>query len=429
MKLGDLLVHILQRLDLMAEGGNVFTADEVAGWPEGALDFFIDHRLLCPTTLAHSLECDGCEDRCFMPVAIPSADAPITTGPFIICNQQGHIGRVEIDPNRLRRWQVDMGFLAGVLSKLLGIDQTPNELIRQRLWDLGRVSLASGLSEVFLARGLGWTDTEETFGNNREMKESIAPLIFTPGKTTKGSMPHASLFSLARMLHIYEGQLVFDTDGISRAIAAKSKLDTVTGNVFRKKGQYWTISYEGQSFPLKDSKGLQYLAFLLAHPRQEFHAYKILSAVDGEDLMPGHSIAIKMREQHLIEDGLKVSSLGDAGPLLDRQAAKEYRKRLQELGEELEEAQGFNDLVRAERLEDEIEAIKKELTTAFGLRGRTRKGADPNERARKTISKAVGRTLAHIQKYDLDLWRHLQKALELGLTSSYNPHPLLNWTT
>jgi hypothetical protein len=160
VKLGDLLVHILQRLDLMAEGGNVFTADEVAGWPEGALDFFINHRLLCPTTLAHSLECDGCEDRCFMPVAIPSADAPITTGPFIICNQQGHIGRVEIDPNRLRRWQVDMGLLAGVLSKLLGIDQTPNELIRQRLWDLGRVSLASGLSEVFLARGLGWTDAD-----------------------------------------------------------------------------------------------------------------------------------------------------------------------------------------------------------------------------------------------------------------------------
>jgi hypothetical protein len=142
------------------------------------------------------------------------------------------------------------------------------------------------------------------------VKESIAPLIFTPGKTAKGSMPHASLFSLARMLHIYEGQLVFDTDGISRP-----------------------------------------------------------------------------------------------------------------------EAQGFNYLVRAERLEDEIGAIKKELTTAFGLRGRTRKGADPNERARKTISKAVGRTLAHIQKDDLDLWRHLQKALELGLTSSYNPHPLVNWTT
>jgi hypothetical protein len=82
-----------------------------------------------------------------------------------------------------------------------------------------------------------------------------------------------------------------------------------------------------------------------------------LSGVDGKAVMPGQAVASKMREQHLVEDGLKVSSLGDAGPLLDGQAIKEYRNKLQELGEELEEARDFNDLARAEALEDKIEAI------------------------------------------------------------------------
>ena len=59
-----------------------------------------------------------------------------------------------------------MGRLAGVLSDLLGIDQTPHELICHRLWDLGKVDLESGMSEVFLARGLDWTDAEETLGND-----------------------------------------------------------------------------------------------------------------------------------------------------------------------------------------------------------------------------------------------------------------------
>jgi hypothetical protein len=429
VKLNDLLDHILQRVDMMPEGSNVFTADEVAGWPEGALDFFVNHRLLSPTTPANSLECDGCEERCFMQVFIPPADAPITKRPFIICNQRDDIGRVIIAPDRLKRWQVDLGRLAGVLSDLLGIDQTPHELICHRLWNLGKVDLESGMSEVFLARGLDWTDAEETLGNDLGLKEAVAPLVFTPGRTSRRFLPHASIFSVTREIGVQKGGLVLDRDGIARAIPAKSKPDTVTGNVFRKKGQYWTISFEGQNFPLKDSKGLQYLAFLLAHPGQNFHAYEILSGVDGEEPMPGHSVTNKMREQHFIEDGLKISSLGDAGPLLDNQAKKQYKKRLEELRKELEEAKEFSHIEQAERAQEEMEALEDALTAAFGLNGRARKGGDPNERARKTLSTAIRRTLVHIKKENIDLWRHLKDFLDLGLFSSYHPRPQVNWTT
>src|SRR5260370_29084178 len=40
---------------------------------------------------------------------------------------------------------------------------------------------------------------------------------------------------------------------------------------FRKEGEYWTVGYGGNSFPLKDTKGLGYIAHLLRHPPIEFY--------------------------------------------------------------------------------------------------------------------------------------------------------------
>jgi len=425
MTLNDLLGHILLRLEMVAEGSNAFTADEVAGWPEGSLDFFARQRLLSPTTPARLAVCDGCEEGCFMPVGVPPADAPLSTAPFIICNQRDDIGRVRVDPNRLKRWRVEPGILAAVISRQLGIDQTPQELIRWRLWFLGKASLASGAAEAFLARGLSWTDAGETFGHNRELRESVSPLIFAPGKPFNGFLPNATLVSLNRLLSVKKDRLALDLQAITSAIEAKANRQSFDGKVFQKAGQFWTISYEGHTFRLKDSKGLQYLHFLLAHPGEEFHAQRLLAEVEGN--FSGSGDGGTMNERQFLDDGLNVSSLGDAGPLLDDQAGKAYKQRLEDLAAELEEAREFNDYERAERVEEEIEALTKELSAAYGLDGRARKLADPGEKARKTISKAIGRALEHIKENDESLRHHLQNTLSLGLFPAYKPHPPVNW--
>ena len=141
----------------------------------------------------------------------------------------------------------------------------------------------------------------------------------------------------------------------------------------------------------------------------------------------GQGEAARITERQFLDDGLNVSSLGDAGPLLDDQARKEYKQRLDDLAAELEEAREFNDYERAERVEEEMEALTKELSAAYGIGGRTRKLAAPGEKARKTISKAVSRTLEHIKANDLNLWSHLQISLSLGSFPAYKPHPPVNW--
>src|SRR6266852_3528337 len=52
-------------------------------------------------------------------------------------------------------------------------------------------------------------------------------------------------------------------------------------SVFRKEGEYWTVSYGGKVCRLRDSIGLHYLARLLQQPGQEFHVLDLVHAERG----------------------------------------------------------------------------------------------------------------------------------------------------
>src|SRR5205807_8916475 len=62
------------------------------------------------------------------------------------------------------------------------------------------------------------------------------------------------------------------------AVHAASRPEAPRGPTFRREGAYWTISFEGPFSRLPDSKGLRYLAQLLAHPGTEFHVLQLVAA-------------------------------------------------------------------------------------------------------------------------------------------------------
>jgi tetratricopeptide (TPR) repeat protein len=117
----------------------------------------------------------------------------------------------------------------------------------------------------------------------------------------------------------------------ARAVTAPTaKAGDDLSGAFRLDGAYWTITHAGQTFRLKDSKGLQLVAHLLRHPGQEMHVLH-LSGVTAQ----GET------EQVLVA--------GDTGPLLDAAARTAYQQRLEELEESLREAESFGDGARATR--------------------------------------------------------------------------------
>lgn len=127
---------------------------------------------------------------------------------------------------------------------------------------------------------------------------------------------------------------------------------------------------------------------------------------------------------------LNVGGLNDAGALLDARAKAAYRTRLNELQDELEEAQRFNDPGRAAKAQTEIEFLSEALTTALGLGGRDRRGKSTAERARSTVTKSIKAAIKKIHLHHPALGHYFATSIKTGTFCCYDPDPThpISWT-
>src|SRR5260370_5895318 len=109
--------------------------------------------------------------------------------------------------------------------------------------------------------------------------------------------------------------------------------------------------------------------------------------------------------------------------MLDEQAKWAYRRRLYELGEELEEAKEFGNSERAEKAEAEIDALTSELSRAVGLGGRDRRAGSAADRARQTVAKTIKSVLERIAQSDAALGDIFSRCIRTGTFCSYQPDP------
>jgi hypothetical protein len=158
------------------------------------------------------------------------------------------------------------------------------------------------------------------------------------------------------------------------AIGSRSSVN----GIFRKEGEYWTVGYSTRAFRLKDTKGFAHLAHLLRHPGTEFHVLDLVGGIASQrgEKEVGQSVeGLPRGTEDLEKAGIHITSLGDAGEMLDEQTKVAYRHRLSELRDELEEAKELGEVARAEQAEEEIDALTRELSRAAGLGGRNRRAA------------------------------------------------------
>jgi hypothetical protein len=171
-------------------------------------------------------------------------------------------------------------------------------------------------------------------------------------------------------------------------------------NVFRSQGGVWTLTFDGVTAHLPDSKGLRDLATLLGVPGEPVHAVQLL--------------------------GGRVAT-GGADPVLDDQARAAYRARLAELDAELDQAGADHDPHRADRARLEREALLAELSRVVGLGGRPRRLGDDTERARKAVSARIHDAIARIERANPALGRHLRQAVTTGTWCTYTPPEPVRW--
>ena len=187
--------------------------------------------------------------------------------------------------------------------------------------------------------------------------------------------------------------------------------DAVSGAEFLKEGEYWTVVFGERELRVRDSKGMGYLAELLAHPDREIEALALYTPVSGDPASPAE----------IADAGLAYPSNSDAGPILDERARRAYRERLQGLRSEIDEAKAFHDPERASRARIEYEAVVEQLSTATGIGGRDRRAGSPAERARLNVTRAVKSAIARIAEHDEALGEHLSVCVNTGRVCVYRP--------
>src|SRR5262249_37917856 len=149
---------------------------------------------------------------------------------------------------------------------------------------------------------------------------------------------------------------------------------------------------------------LHYVAHLLRHPGREFHALDLTAMVGGGS-------------------GRRDAGLRDGEAVLDAPAKAAYGRRLDELREELNEAERFNDAGPAARARGELEVLTEHLAGAVGLGGRDRMAASDAERARVAVTQGIRTAIKRVADGIPVLGDHLARSIKTGTFCVYAPGP------
>lgn len=168
----------------------------------------------------------------------------------------------------------------------------------------------------------------------------------------------------------------------------------------------WRVCSDGVRVRIPATKGLRYLAQLMTTPGVERHVLDLVDQVEG-----------------VAADGSDRHRLGDAGELLDGTARRAYRRRVEQLRGEVEEALRTGADDRAAALQDELDQLVGQLAAAFGLSGRSRTAASSAERARLNVTRSLRTAVARIRADLPEAAEVLDRRLRTGLYCAYEPAP------
>lgn len=175
--------------------------------------------------------------------------------------------------------------------------------------------------------------------------------------------------------------------------------------VFHREGDVWLVRFGGVDARVRDTKGMNDLAVLLARPGVEVHVAELVGAAAA------------------------LARPTAAHAVLDDTAIAAYRARVRALSAEEDDADASGDAARAARARAEREAIVDQLAADLGLGGAARSAPDWVERARKAVRRRVDAALKRVEAEHPSAGRHLRRSVETGAFCCYDPAEPVRWTT
>ncbi|MEO6654008.1 MAG: hypothetical protein ABIP17_15275 [Ilumatobacteraceae bacterium] len=169
--------------------------------------------------------------------------------------------------------------------------------------------------------------------------------------------------------------------------------------------KWWTVSFQNASARLPATKGLAYIATLVVAPGTERHVFDLVDRIEGVG----------------VDGESDRRTLGDAGPLLDGVARSMYRRRIEALRGDIDEALATHAFDHAEALQEELDALVTQLAAAFGIGGASRVAASAAERARLNVTRAIRAALAKLEGALPGVGATLDRRIRTGMYCVYTP--------
>lgn len=394
--MSQLLKMLSQLLDAKS---TTLTSEDLASLAPEDRQVLLSHRILAAGRPAMHVACNACHgDHVEEVVRVKDKNGLVFFR--IPCPEAGW---VDVPNERMKQWTLDVTRFVVLLAEAISEESQPDELLQGLAWKLGTIELKGDPYDIVFVR-----NREQSFeAVVSELARRLSPtstVIIWANMSIGECKNFAASISVTTAFAIAENQFVFQLKSIQQHLSRQS---TVAENVFQKRGEFWQLSFGGETTFLKDSVGLGYIARLLIEPNREIPAVTLLAARAGIDPL--------------------VAS-GSSGEVLDEQARREYGNRYRELQEDLQEARDDNDAGRIAKLEVEMEQLANELANAVGLGGRSREKSD-SEKVRKSVSMAVSRGIERIGEEHGKLGQHLIASITSGLTFRYSPEVPVEWHT
>ena len=211
---------------------------------------------------------------------------------------------------------------------------------------------------------------------------------------------------------------MFVAAALQREVAHPSAADTkprepVSGRhgTIVRAGAMWRFGLDDEEVSVAHVKGLLALVTLLERPGREVHALELSAVLDGTgvaDAGPSESL-----------DGPAVET-----DLLDERALAEYRSRITELQQDIDEADHNNDAERSARLHEEFDFLVEELQRSTGVGGKSRQTTGAAERARVRVTKSLRTAIGRVADASPRIGGHLENTINTGLFCAYEPDEL-----
>jgi hypothetical protein len=320
------------------------------------------------------ITCSGCHEACLKPYQ------RMDTKSLVWCDEPPALGNIELQPDDLQYWKLDIESLSQIVAKNLGLQNT-QAIIPNRFYDLGVIEGRT----LFLVRGIEWADIAEMFAESRICNSNPLLITLSP-PPANASMP--TLWAGQVLSLDVTGNIAIDTARLRIALG----MTPTQANSFYQRGTEWHICYENHEITMRDSKGMTYIQHLLLHPNKDMSA-------------------IELQVLRSKSDGFTVDLLQ-----YDKADPKTIAQVLQRK----------NDLEKTNPDAPEIPKLKAYLTNST-RGGKSSLFTTANEKARQTVKKAIDTAIINIEKSHDSVGAHFKNCIKTGLFCEYKPDSPKNW--